>query len=138
MTLLFDTSILVYAVGDPSHPLATPCRELVTRASERAAFATTTPEVLQEFMHVRARRRDRRDARDLVGSFATVLTPLISTNEEDLSLAADIFAATPAIGAFDSMLAALVMRRDGLQLASADLAFSDVSGIEPYLVRPGA
>ena len=69
--IVVDTSILVYATG-VEHPLRTPCRELIAAIADGEIQATTTPEVIQEFVHVRSRRVSRRDAvalgRDLVAA----------------------------------------------------------------------
>ena len=59
--ILLDTTVLVYAVGD-AHPLRQPCRQLVEAVRDAHLRATTTTEVIQEFAHVRSRRRPRHDA----------------------------------------------------------------------------
>ena len=53
--IVLDTTVLVYAKG-AEHPLRAPCRELVERIAEGAVQATTSVEVIQEFVHIRARR----------------------------------------------------------------------------------
>jgi predicted nucleic acid-binding protein len=53
--IVFDTTVLVYAKG-ADHPLRDPCRQLIA-AAERRIEATTTVEAIQEFVHVRSRRR---------------------------------------------------------------------------------
>ncbi|AGL26143.1 hypothetical protein J113_04715 [Mycobacterium tuberculosis CAS/NITR204] len=59
--IVLDTTVLVYAKG-AEHPLRDPCRDLVAAIADERIAATTTAEVIQEFVHVRARRRDRSDA----------------------------------------------------------------------------
>src|SRR5712692_6654561 len=59
--IVIDTTILSFAVGT-DHPFRDPTRRLVSAIAARRVEATTTPEVIQEFAHVRARRRDRADA----------------------------------------------------------------------------
>ena len=55
--IVLDTTVLVYAVGD-DHELREPARRVVVTAVESGtAQATTTVEAIQEFVHVRARRR---------------------------------------------------------------------------------
>lgn len=126
MTLLLDTTVLVYAAGDPSHPLAGPARSIVNDTALQSGFATTTPEVLQEFLHVWSRRRSRESARDYVVRFANLLTPLVATTEQHLRDGADIFASHDRVGAFDSVLAAVAMADERLELVSADQAYHDV------------
>jgi predicted nucleic acid-binding protein len=74
--IVLDTTVLVYAKG-AAHPLRDPCRRLLAAIIEREVQATTTVEAIQEFVHVRARRRDSAGARALVSAnsaFATVPT----------------------------------------------------------------
>jgi len=59
--IVVDTTVLVYAVGT-DHPLREPCQRLIRAIADGTILATTTIEVVQEFTHVRARRRDRKDA----------------------------------------------------------------------------
>jgi predicted nucleic acid-binding protein len=59
--IVLDTTVLVYAVGD-DHALRDPARAIVEAAEGGAVQATTTVEAIQEFVHVRARRRSRPDA----------------------------------------------------------------------------
>ena len=73
--IVLDTTVLVYAKGD-DHPLRSPARELIEAIADQRIEATTTPEVIQEFVHVRARRRGREDAANLGRDFAELLSPL--------------------------------------------------------------
>ena len=59
--IVLDTTVLAYAVGE-AHPLRDPCRRLLAAHAEGRIEATTTVEVIQEFAHIRARRRTRPDA----------------------------------------------------------------------------
>lgn len=122
--IVVDTTILVYALGG-DHPLAEPCRELVRLVTTGEIRATTTPEVIQELAHVRARRRDRADAVRVARDFAALFSPLLVVHPEDLDAGLELFARTP-LGAFDAVLAATA-RRSGCQLLlSADRAFGGV------------
>ena len=55
--IVLDTTVLVYAKGI-DHPLRQPCRKLIDLIADGRIEATTTVEVIQEFVHVRARRRE--------------------------------------------------------------------------------
>lgn len=125
--ILLDTGILCYAVGE-EHPLRAPCRRLLRAHRGGRIQATTTVEVVQEFMHVRARRRPRADAAALARSYASVFH-LLSTDESDLSLATTLFETHPMLGAFDAVLAAVAVNRSVEALVSADGAFGSVSGL---------
>jgi uncharacterized protein len=122
--MLLDTTILVYALG-ADHRLRAPCRSLLTLIRDDAVRATTTPEVLQEFTHVRARRRSRKDAAQLAREYARGFAPLAVIDEEDLLEGLDLFERTASLGAFDAVLAATAVRR-GWSLASADRSFGQV------------
>jgi len=127
--ILLDTTILVYALGD-EHPLRPPCRAVVEAVGAGDLAATTTVEVIQELLHVRARRRNRRDAVVAAHAFAALLSPLLSPDEDDLRSGLDLFDAVDGIGAFDAVLVATAQRADAITgLASADRAFAAVRGV---------
>lgn len=134
--ILLDTTVLLYAVGS-EHSLREPCRDLVAAIGEGMLRATATVEVLQEFAHVRARRRGRDDTAALTAQFATLLAPLLSPDADDLADGLRIFRDGDRIGAFDAVLAAVALRREHLVgLASADRAFSGIPGLRH--VDPGS
>lgn len=126
--IVLDTTVLVYAVGS-DHPLREPCRALIDAAQRGDLVARTSVEVIQEFAHVRARRRDRRDATLLARSYAGLLQPLIVFDERDLHLGMELFEHHQRLGAFDAVLAAAVARRGARCLVSADDAFAEVAGV---------
>lgn len=126
--IVLDTTVLVYAVGH-DHPLQQPCRELVATVRDGRLQATTTPEVIQEFAHVRGRRRGRLDAADVANDFARLLAPLIVVDERDLKDGLSVFAGNDRLGAFDAVLAAAAVRRGASALVSADQAFASVEGV---------
>ena len=126
MTIL-DTTVLVYAVGD-DHVLAAPAREWVERIRSGEAQAHTTVEVIQEFAHVRARRRGREDAARLAGAYAALLAPLAAVNTQHLAFGLDLWRKHPSLGTFDAVLAAVAMSLD-TDLVSADQAFADIDGL---------
>ncbi len=87
---------------------------------------TTTPEVLQEFVHVRARRRSRSDAVDLARGYAILLAPLLEVTALDLDKGLDLFARTAQLGAFDAVLAATAERAGATAIVSADTGFASL------------
>ncbi len=133
--IVLDTTVLVYAVGD-RHELRGPARALLQAAAVGTVRATTTPEVIQEFVHVRARRRDRRDAATLAAGYADILSPLLEVGEADLRAGLRLFEQTPALGSLDAVLAAAASRAGAGALVSADRAFGSVRGL-PFLDLEG-
>jgi uncharacterized protein len=89
-----------------------------------------TVEVLQEFAHVRARRRGRADARALAAQFVDLLSPLVLPDADDLARGMDLFVAHEQLGAFDAVLAAAVIGREHLtSIVSADRAFAAIASV---------
>ena len=125
--ILLDTTVLVYAVGD-DHPLTGAARSLMSDVRSGAVRAHTTPEVIQEFAHVRARRRSRADAVELAGAFADLLGPLQVVTAQHLATGLDLWSEYSSIGSFDAVLAAVAISLDA-ELSSADAGFATVQGL---------
>ena len=126
--IVLDTTVLVYAVGD-DHALRDPARTLLAAVADGSLRATTTPEAIQEFAHVRSRRRDRADASALARSYADLLSPLLEVGEADLREGLRLFERNAALGAFDAVLAAVAKRAGATALVSADRSFAKVRGL---------
>lgn len=125
--ILLDTTILVHALGD-EHRLRAPSRALVGMVRDGAVRASTTVEVIQEFAHVRSRRRPRAEAAARAREYALGLGPLARPDEDDLRRGLDLFQASGDLGPFDAVLAATAIGREWA-LASADRAFAQVDGL---------
>ena len=139
--MILDTNILLYAVGG-DHPLRPACADLIGRIGRGEQRATTTVEAIQEFAHVRARRRSRNDAIDLANSFIELLNPLI-VPDADLLRRGLAWFGSEKVGAFDGVLVAAAFDTDQ-PIASADRAFSAIEGltvldpsVEGWLDEPG-
>lgn len=132
--IVVDTTILLYAVGK-EHPLAEPSRRLLSAAHDGRLQATTIVEAIQEFAHVYARRRERRDAARMARDYAQGLSPLIPIGGAELDAALSLFERHPELGAFDALVAAAAIAHDAEALVSADADFAVVPRLR--LVRPG-
>jgi uncharacterized protein len=130
--ILLDTTVLVYAKG-ADHPFRDPCRRLIEGIAQGDLDATTTVEVLQEFVHVRAQRRARPDAVALGGDYADLLAPLLPVEHEHLRRGLSLFERHEHLGAFDAVLAAAALDTGANALVSADSAFASVGGL-PHVV----
>jgi len=126
--IVLDTTVLVYSKG-AEHRLREPCRDLVAAIAEDRIQATTTAEVIQEFVNVRARRRERSDAAALGRDYAELLSPLLTITGENLQRGLTLFETSPRLGAFDAVLAAAAAKAGAAALVSADTAFADLSDI---------
>lgn len=133
--IVLDTTVLVYAVGD-RHDLREPARALVGAVAAGRARATTTPEVIQEFAHVRARRRDRKDAATLASLYTDLLSPLVEIGEQELRDGLRLFEQHEGLDAADAVLAAAAMARQASALVSADRAFGAVPRL-PFVQLDG-
>jgi predicted nucleic acid-binding protein len=122
--IVLDTTVLVYAKGS-AHPLRDPCRDLVSAIADGQLAATTTVEVIQEFTHVRAKRRGRTDATGLANDYAELLTPLLTATAADLRAGLELFRRIDRLGAFDAVLAAATLGSPAT-LVSADTAFAGI------------
>jgi len=126
--IVLDTTVLVYAKGG-DHPLRQPCMALLEAVAAGLIEATTTPEVIHEFVHVRARRRSRGDAADLGHAFAELLSPLLIIDERHLTAGLELFRRLTSLGAFDAVLAATAIDSEAQAIVSADRTFSRVPGL---------
>jgi uncharacterized protein len=126
--IVLDTTVLVYAKG-ADHPLRGPCRELIEAIAAARIEATTTVEAIQEFAHVRSRRRDRGDAAALGRDYAQLLSPLLAVTSEHLSRGLGLFEGSESIGAFDAVLAAAATDAGAEALVSADEGFGQVADL---------
>lgn len=126
--IVLDTTVLVYAVG-ADHPLRDSCRQIVRAVQSGDVPARTTIEVIQEFAHVRAKRRGRHDASILAHEYGSLLQPLIVLDELDLRRGLELFEEHDQLGSFDCLLAAAVVRHGASALVSADRAFDGVPGL---------
>lgn len=143
--IVLDTTVLVYAVGT-EHRFREPCRRLIAAIRNGDVTATTTIEAIQEFAHVRARRRSRDDAAALASSYIDLLSPLLIVEEADLREGLRVFAASDQLGSFDAVLVAASAAVGADAIVSADAAFAsaastthivpDEDGVAK-LLRPG-
>ena len=132
--IVLDTTVLVYAVGS-EHPLRDPARELLQAIADGAIEASTSVEVIQEFVHVRARRRGRSDAAAAGRDYAELLSPLLNVTRADLQRGLELFENHQQLGAFDAVLAASAVSAGARALVSADSGFAtlarEISHVHP-------
>jgi predicted nucleic acid-binding protein len=126
--IVLDTSVLVYAVGG-EHALREPSRRLVDAIGAGRLDARTTPEAIQEFVHVHARRRPRNTAAAHARRYADLLAPLLATTGEELARGLRLYERHARLGAFDALLAATAIANGAEAFVSADRAFAGVRGL---------
>lgn len=126
--IVLDTTVLVYAVGD-DHAFRQPCQQILRAVSDGDLLATTTIEVIQEFTHVRARRRGRADAAELARDYLELLSPLLIVEESDLREGLRLFGEASQLGSFDAVLIAAAHAAGADAIVSADAAFAEVPSV---------
>jgi len=126
--IVLDTTVLVYAKG-ADHPFRGPCRKLVSLIAAGEIEATTSVEAIQEFVHVRAKRRSRQDAAEIGRDYADLLSPLLDVTRDDLRKGLALFERGEKLGGFDAVLAAAAIARGTDALVSADMGFAAVDGL---------
>jgi len=124
-----DTAVFMYAAGR-DHPWQGPARLVLRDVQAGRLDAVTSAEVIQEFAHVRARRRDVVEAAALAGDYVELLSPLLVVAREQLDRGLSLFASVAGIGAFDAILAAAALTADATTLVSADRGFGRIEGFE--------
>lgn len=129
--IVVDTTVLVYAVGE-DHPLKRPSSLLIEAIARGVVIATTTVEVVQEFVSVRSRRISRKDAAARGRDFAELLSPLLVAERAELERGLSLFERYEGLGSFDAVLAAAALSADAEAFVSADRAFRDVPKL-PYV-----
>jgi uncharacterized protein len=133
--IVLDTTVLIYAKG-ADHELREPCRSLISAIAAGNVDATTSVEVIQEFVHVRARRRGRADAASLGRDYVDLLAPLLTVSHSELRAGLALFEAGQRLGAFDAVLAAAAIAAGASAIVSADSAFADVPGLVHIVPDP--
>jgi predicted nucleic acid-binding protein len=131
--IVLDTTVLIYAVGG-EHPLREPSARLVDAIGAGVVRATTTAEVVQEFVHIRARRHGRDDAVIVGQRWLKLLSPLLAVQAEHVESGLSLYR-RHRLGAFDAVLAAVALDDGAEALVSADLSFAEIPGLTH--VAPG-
>ena len=102
---------------------------MVCATADGTILATTTTEVIQEFTHVRARRRDRKDAAELARDYIELLSPLLIVEETGLREGLRLYGEGTGFGSFGAVLAAAAQAAGADALVSADTGFSSIAAI---------
>ncbi|MEX2212106.1 MAG: PIN domain-containing protein [Gaiellaceae bacterium] len=126
--IVLDTNVLLYATG-ADHAFKPASHGLVASIRDGRVRATTIVEVIQEFVHVRSKRRPRREAVELAADYVELLSPLLVVGDAELRVALRLFDRHPRLKAFDALLAAAAIASDADALVSADGAFAGIRGL---------
>jgi predicted nucleic acid-binding protein len=125
---LYDTAVFVYAIGG-DHPYRAPCREIVGRAARGELAGEASVDLVQEFLHQRARRTGDRQEAVRRARLLPALCRLHDFDRRDLVRALDLFATNDALHARDAGFAAVALNREIGVILSPDQAFDAVPGL---------
>lgn len=128
MRVALDTNVLLYAVGGES-PHREPCRRLVQLIAEGELVAECSVDLVQEYLHVRARRTGDRNLAVTEARGLLDLLVVHPVDSEDAARAVELFHANPRLDARDAVHAASCLARGAEAMVSADTAFDDVPGL---------
>ena len=125
--IFVDTNVFMYAVGRP-HPLRNPAREFFAECTRSRTPLCTSAEVLQELAHAYlpvARVQTLDAALALITKSRVEVWPL---EQEDVTLARQLHAQHPTLGARGLCHLASCRRRDVSEIQTFDQALSAVVG----------
>ena len=126
---LYDTGVFLYATGT-EHAYRAPCREIVRLAADGALFGEASVELVQEYVHVRARRSGEHGNAVRGGRYVSQLCRLHALEPDDMSLGLSLLERSPRLQMRDALHAATALNRDIQLILSPDRAFDQVPGLE--------
>jgi hypothetical protein len=129
MTPVFlDSNVFLYAAG-AGHPLRAPCQALLARIADGTVAATTSVLVVQEVMHVVARRGRRDQAAELAEAILALFPGLLSITPAIAARACDIFRRRPDLSVRDALHAATMIENEIDSIVTADRHLDAIDGI---------
>ncbi len=120
--IFLDANVFLYALGRES-PHRGACRELLAAAGAGVIDAVTSTEVLQEILHVRARRVSVRDAAEAVRAAAELVSDVLPVTEDDVLLACRFYEKQARLEGRDAIHAAVMKNNMVHVIASLDQDF---------------
>jgi predicted nucleic acid-binding protein len=126
--IFLDANVFIYAAG-ASHPLKSPCADLLRRIAAGSVSAATNAEVVQEILHVYSRRGARKDAVRLALETADLFPGLLPVTREDVCIACRLVEKYRALSSRDAVHVATMLANDITIIASADPDFDHVQEI---------
>ena len=125
---LYDTNVFVYALG-AEHPYREPCREIVRLAAEGALRGEASTDLVQEFLHYRARRIGDRDQALEATRDVAALCKLHPLRPADVATAFDLYGRHERLTARDAFFAAVAVNRGIETILSSDRDFDGIDGL---------
>ena len=125
-----DANVPIYATGI-DHPCKAPCSRILSMVADNPEAFVTNSEVLQELLHRYLATGRWLLGKEVVSSFAELMTGRIeSVYPQDVLLAAEMADEHQGVSARDLVHAAVMRRLQIGRIISSDGDFGRVSGIE--------
>jgi predicted nucleic acid-binding protein len=127
--VFLDTNVFLYAIGGEGLH-RDPCRAVLAAVGQGVLDGVTNSEVLQEILHVRARRVDTKDATKAARAAAGMVADVLPVTREDVLDACRVLDAHPALGARDALHVAVMKNAHITLLVSVDRDFDSVGTLK--------
>ncbi len=127
--IFLDANVFLYASGAP-HALKSVCADLLRRATSGTLIATTNAEVIQEILHIHARRGDRNRAVALALEALTAFPNLLPVTRADVLKACDLIDRYSSLSTRDAIHAATMLSNGIEKIVSLDPDFDVIREIE--------
>jgi predicted nucleic acid-binding protein len=115
-------------VGD-DHPHREPCRAVVERAQAGRLVGAASPDLLQEFLHQRARRTGDRAGASALARDVARLCRFDDLSDADALRALDLFDRHERLSARDAVFAAFALNRGIDTILSVDTDLDGIDGL---------
>jgi predicted nucleic acid-binding protein len=127
--LFVDANVFLYAIGADS-PHRAPCRDVLLAVGQGKLDGITSSEVLQEVLHVRARRVSVADAAGAVRAAAELVAEVLPVTSLDVLEACELLEAHSGLGARDALHAAVMKNSQVHVLVSVDRDFDVIPDLK--------
>jgi predicted nucleic acid-binding protein len=128
MVAFLDTNVFLYAAGGPSLQ-RDGCARVLRRVADGSLDATINAEVLQEILHVLARRGRRNDGITLTRQLSALLPDLLPVTGNDMALSCDLLQRYPSLSVREAVHAGTMLRHGIKTIVSVDPDFDQVREI---------
>ena len=123
-----DTNIFLFAAG-VTHPLREPCRNVLRKTAQGSLSAITSTEVVQEILHVLARRNRPAEGVALARRLLALFPDMLPVTNADMALACEFMERYPEIPVRDCVHVATMLGNGLETIVSADRHFDLVAEI---------
>lgn len=127
-SLFLDANVFLYAIG-ADRPYRESCRALLQAVGDGVIAGVTSSEVLQEVLHVRARRVGVKDATRALRAAAKIPGEVLPVTREDLLEACVLLDTHPELRVRDALHAAVMKRARLSLLVSVDRHFDALKSL---------